>query len=115
MLGFPGTFRLNATVPSALSRQGCRLVWEAGGCGGSTLTPGRVGWSRGHGSGVPPSAQRHPPGEGATAPGTPVTCLRRRSAIDAYKRGLNRLIAGWVGAHEVTPCTLGDEARSEVT
>ena len=37
--------------------------------GRSTLTPGRAGWSRGHGSGVPPSAQRHPPGEGATACG----------------------------------------------
>jgi hypothetical protein len=31
--------------------------------------PGRTasGWSRGHGSGVPPDAQRHPPGEGAAA------------------------------------------------
>jgi hypothetical protein len=38
---------------------------STGGCGGSSLTPGRAGWSRGHGSGVPPSAQRHPPGEGA--------------------------------------------------
>ena len=34
-------------------------------CGRSTLTPGRAGWSRGHRSGVPPDAQRHPPGEGA--------------------------------------------------
>src|SRR5512133_2503160 len=41
-----------------------------GGCGGSTLTPGRAGWPRGHGSGVPPDAQRPPPGEGATAPAT---------------------------------------------
>ena len=39
-----------------------------GGCGRSTLTPGRAGRSRGHGSGVPPSAPRHPPGEGAPAP-----------------------------------------------
>jgi len=36
-------------------------------CGRSTLTPGRAGWSRGHRSGVPPDAQRHPPGEGAAA------------------------------------------------
>jgi len=40
---------------------------RTGGCGGSTLTPGRAGWSRWHGSGVPPSAQRHPPVEDAAA------------------------------------------------
>jgi hypothetical protein len=45
-------------------------------CGRSTLTPGRAGWSRGHGSGVPPDAQRHPPGEGVATPG----CRQSRRA-----------------------------------
>jgi hypothetical protein len=42
--------------------------WAA--CGGSSLTPGRAGWSRGHGSGVPPAAprpgaeRRHQPAHG---------------------------------------------------
>jgi hypothetical protein len=53
-------------------RPRCRRAGTArgrlGGRGRSTLTPGRAGWSRGHGSGVPPAAQRHPPGEGAAAP-----------------------------------------------
>jgi hypothetical protein len=58
--------------PAATARR------PTGGCGGSTLTPGRAGWSRGHGSGVPPSAQRHPPGEGAAAPSS-----RRRYDLGA--------------------------------
>jgi hypothetical protein len=49
-------------APASWGRSGGRLAAT----GGSSLT--RVGWSPGHGSGVPPSAQRHPPGEGAAAP-----------------------------------------------
>jgi hypothetical protein len=52
-------------LPADLARRQPGNWRPAGGCGGSSLTPGRAGWSRGHGSGVPPSAQRHPPGEGA--------------------------------------------------
>jgi hypothetical protein len=69
----------NTTRPDSRRRQarsssaaGAGQLGRPGGelaaCGRSTLTPGRAGWSRGHGSGVPPSAQRHPPGEGAPAP-----------------------------------------------
>ena len=54
----------SAAGAGQLGRPGGRLA----ACGRSSLTPGRAGWSRGHGSGVPPSAQRHPPGEGAAAP-----------------------------------------------
>jgi len=53
--------------PPAAGQRG-RSPGELAACGRSSLTPGRAGWSRGHGSGVPPSAQRHPPGEGAAAP-----------------------------------------------
>jgi uncharacterized protein YbjT (DUF2867 family) len=56
--------------------------------GRSILTPGRAGWSQGHGSGVPPAAQRHPPGEGAAAPSGRPPSTRR-----IQLRGLTRIRA----------------------
>jgi hypothetical protein len=43
--------------PPLAGQPGTARGWRAA-CGGSGLTPGRAGWSRGHGSGVPPSAPR---------------------------------------------------------
>jgi hypothetical protein len=48
---------------------------------GLQLDPGRTEWSPGHGSGVPPSAQRHPPGEGAAAPACQPPSPRRVVAL----------------------------------
>ena len=87
---------LLAATPTAGTARGA-----TSGCGGSSLTPGRAGWSRGHGSGVPPSAQRHPPGEGAAAPaGSSSTFQHAPDDLAALGRMLYPPGAGQLADHQ---------------